>query len=43
MSTLQTTPLFRESKEAKQFQKTVAISKNSRLPVTAKQIYAQYL
>lgn len=43
MSTLQTTPLFRESRDAKQFQRTVAISKNSRLPVTANQMYAQYL
>lgn len=43
MSTLQTTPLFRESRDVKQFQRTVAISKNSRLPVTANQMYAQYL
>lgn len=43
MSTLQTAPLFRESGDAEQFQRTVAISKSSRLPVTANQMYAQYL
>lgn len=43
MITLQTPPLFRESRDAKQFQRTVAVSKNNQLPVTANQMQAQYL